>query len=189
MQWAPGPGAGFCPTGTEPWLPVAGDAGEVNAAVQARDGGSMLAWYRRLLALRRAEPAVALGSYTLLHRDDDVLAYERRHGHRRVTVALNFSGRPRTLQLPGATGARVLLATGPGHRSRPTGPAIRLAGHEGVALGTGDKTPHRENPDERQLRSSRRLQRLGRSGREAASPAAADGDEGRAGRQSGGTEQ
>jgi alpha-glucosidase len=135
MQWAPGPGAGFCPPDAGPWLPADANADQVNVAVQVRDGGSTLTWYRRLLALRRAEPALALGSYTLLHCDDDVLAYERRHGHRRVTVALNFSGRPRTLRLPGAAGARVLLATGPGHRSRPAGPAISLAGHEGVALG------------------------------------------------------
>lgn len=134
MQWAPGPGAGFCPPDVTPWLPIASDAETVNVAAEDRDDWSILSLYRRLLALRRAEPALAVGSYALLHREENVLAYERRHHGRRFIVALNFSGQDRTLNLPTAAGGRVLLATGARRRPHTVGGAIGLDGHEGVVL-------------------------------------------------------
>src|SRR3954464_2677589 len=63
LPWEPpstaGPGAGF--TSGEPWLPMSPDAESVNAAAQARDPRSVLALYRALLALRRAEPELQAG--------------------------------------------------------------------------------------------------------------------------------
>ena len=63
MQWDAGPSAGFCPADAEPWLPLAPDYRQVNVAAQHADPRSTLALTRRLLALRRASPALALGSY------------------------------------------------------------------------------------------------------------------------------
>src|SRR5919198_758685 len=60
MQWDSSPNAGFT-TGT-PWLPIAADYQTVNVAVERDDPASMLTLYRRLIALRRATPALAVGS-------------------------------------------------------------------------------------------------------------------------------
>ena len=54
----------------------------------------MLALYRDLLALRRAEPALAVGSYRTIEVTDDTLCFERRQGPRALSVALNFTDRP-----------------------------------------------------------------------------------------------
>ena len=63
MQWDASPHAGFCAPDVEPWLPVSDDAARVNVAVELADSGSMLTLTRRLLALRRATPALAHGGY------------------------------------------------------------------------------------------------------------------------------
>src|SRR6185503_14487766 len=50
MQWDGSGGAGF--TTGEPWLPLADDVAAVNVEMQRDDTRSLLALYRRLLALR-----------------------------------------------------------------------------------------------------------------------------------------
>ncbi|MCW2532562.1 MAG: malL, partial [Blastococcus sp.] len=61
VQWDASPSAGFT-TGT-PWLPVNPDHVEWNAAAQRDDPTSVLAHYRRLIALRHENPVVALGEF------------------------------------------------------------------------------------------------------------------------------
>jgi alpha-glucosidase len=90
-----------------PWLPI-GDAPSV--AEQERDPGSMLALYRRLLALRRAEDALAAGDWECLRAHDGVLAYLRGG---RFLVALNLTGEERVLPLDGRAGQDALGDRGP----------------------------------------------------------------------------
>ena len=71
VPWAPD--GGF--SAGEPWLPLGDDTPSV--AEQERDPGSLLALYRRLLALRAAEPALATGELELVRAADGVLAYTR----------------------------------------------------------------------------------------------------------------
>ncbi len=135
MQWSAEPNAGFCPPDVEPWLPLPADLPWDDAAGQSGRPDSMLTLHQALLALRRAEPALSVGSWSPRYAADDVLAYERRHEGRRILVALNLAGRPRTVRLPDAVGGRPLLSTLPG----PSGGEIRdealtLAGDEGVIL-------------------------------------------------------
>ena len=75
MQWSAAPNAGF--GSPEPWLPLGADWRSVNVAAQREDARSMLALYRSLIALRRREPALALGRYRPLPAEGDVLAYLR----------------------------------------------------------------------------------------------------------------
>ena len=111
MQWDPTPNAGFCQPDVKPWLPVATDSSTVNVEAQREDPASTLALYRRLLALRRAEPALSVGSYAPVETAGDLLAYVREHAGRRFFVALNLGHEP--VSLP---------ARKPGvqSRSRPT---------------------------------------------------------------------
>ncbi|CAN5358380.1 alpha-amylase family glycosyl hydrolase [soil metagenome] len=110
MPWDDSPHAGF--STAEPWLPLNADWPMRNVAAQATAPDSMLNLYKALLALRRAEPALALGTLTLLDADADVLAYERRLGVTRLLIALNLGGQARPMPMPAdATPGERLLST------------------------------------------------------------------------------
>ena len=130
MQWDAGPNAGFT-TGV-PWLPVADDHRTNNVATQRDDPRSMLTLHRRLLALRRAEPALAIGSFAPVEDTGGVLAYHREHGNKRFLVALNLGPEPRRLRLDG--GGRVALSTHLDRKGEEPGGVLELCGDEGVIL-------------------------------------------------------
>lgn len=90
MQWDASPNAGFS-AGT-PWLPVHEDYTACNVEAQEADERSMLAWYRRLAALRREVDVLAVGAYReLLCDSEQIYAFERVWGAERAVVLANFS--------------------------------------------------------------------------------------------------
>lgn len=132
MPWDGSQNAGF--TSAMPWLPLNADWPTRNVACMAQEPHSILMLYRRLLAARRAHPALSIGDFALLDAQSDVLAYERRHGAERVIVALNLGTRPQRLQLPDwANDCRPLLSTLAEATTAGDG-ALLLQGNEGVIL-------------------------------------------------------
>jgi alpha-glucosidase len=127
MQWDAGQNAGF--SSAAPWLPLSGDFAQANVATQSAAPASMLSLYRALLALRRAEPALSIGDYAPVSAGEQMLAFERRHGSRRLLVMLNLTGRTARQEAPPV---RILLSTG----ARRTGEAIsgtlRIEANEGL---------------------------------------------------------
>ena len=110
MAWDAGPNAGF--STAEPWLPLHSDWRTRNVAVEEGDAGSMLALYRRLLALRREHEALGVGDFELLGSEDAVLRYARHAEGERLLVALNFSSQSRCAQLvPDSEVAELLVST------------------------------------------------------------------------------
>ncbi len=107
MPWALGPGAGFCPPGVSPWLPVS-DPAQANVADQRADAGSVLHLVRRLIELRRQLADLRRGAYRGLASPPGCWTYRRGEG---VTVALNLSEGPTGLE--GLSG-RTVLASAPG---------------------------------------------------------------------------
>jgi oligo-1,6-glucosidase len=110
VQWDDSKSAGFT-TGT-PWLPVNPDHVEWNAAAQRDDPGSVLAHYRRLIALRHGLPVVALGDFAmLLPEHDEVYAFTRSLEDDVLLVMCNVSRTPYPLAelLPEAVGAELVL--------------------------------------------------------------------------------
>lgn len=97
MQWTGGKWADF--SSAQPWLPLADDFKNVNVAIEREDATSLLTLYRRLIALRRAEPALSVGDYAALPSGDDVVAYMRKAGDRRLLIALSFGGQPRSFNV------------------------------------------------------------------------------------------
>ena len=87
LPWEPGGRGGF--TTGKPWLPVATAPGG-SVATQEADPASLLRLYRRLLALRREQPATGLA---FVEREPAVVAY-RRGGH---LVVLNLGDTPAAL--------------------------------------------------------------------------------------------
>lgn len=90
MPWEGTPFGGF--STVEPWLPLNPDAGIRNVATQEGDSTSILGLYRRLIALRRTEPALNRGDYRPLAQSDRALAFAREAQGRRWVVALNLTG-------------------------------------------------------------------------------------------------
>ena len=88
IPWTQDPPHGW--TGTRPWLPFPPDPEHRNASTESGDPASMLAHYRRLLAERRASPALQHGSLQQLKMPDGVLAFTRECGEDRRTVVVNF---------------------------------------------------------------------------------------------------
>ena len=102
LQWDSGPNAGFSRAGVDTWLPVhASHAQGVNVADQEADPASILNFYRRLLRVRRASPALSGGEYEAIDTDNDVVAFWRRSADpaQQCLVALNFSATQQTLAI------------------------------------------------------------------------------------------
>ena len=138
MPWDTSAHAGFTTFG--PWLPLHADRQTRNVARMTLEPHSILTLYRRLLAVRRAHPALSIGEFSLLDVQDDVLAYERRHGTERLIVALNFGGWPHRLALPDwAKHYRPLLSTVDDAVTNTNG-ALLLRENEGVILSGGPST-------------------------------------------------
>lgn len=134
MQWDAGPNASFT-TGT-PWLPLADDYTAANVATEDADPRSMLALYRRLLALRRAEPALAVGPFTSVTATDAVFAYARmapERGGRRFLVALNFTPTPQTLRHAALRGT-IALSTHLDRDGEPVERTLALRADEGAVI-------------------------------------------------------
>ena len=115
-----------------------------NVAVEEKDPYSILNFYKRLIALRRSQPALRDGSYEALNRDDSqVLSWLRKSPGQgeSVIVALNMSANTRRISFDlkshGITQstARPLL-TSPGRNTN----AVSLSGITlapfGVFIGT-----------------------------------------------------
>ena len=131
MPWDGGPNAGFCPPRREPWLPLGAGRRARPWPLSATTRRSLLALYRRLLALRRAEPALALGDWRPLRRGRTACSPTRASTTaRRVTVALNLTGEEAAAGI--AAAGEVLLATS--GRAGRVGGELRLAGHEAVVV-------------------------------------------------------
>jgi alpha-glucosidase len=126
MQWDATRNAGFT-TGT-PWLPVPPNYTTVNVQTESKQPASMLEWYRRLIQLRAANPAVREGAQIMLNMNDNsVLSWLRKSpdGGPSVIVACNFTSAPHTVTfdlsgqgISGAT-ARTLVATEAGNAEIP----------------------------------------------------------------------
>ncbi len=134
MQWDPGLYAGF--STAEPWLPLDNDYRQINVATELDDPNSMLRFFRALVELRRASPALTIGTYKGVNAgSSQVLAYLRRHESERILVALNFSDEPCALSLDEYTGkARLLLSTRPDRAGEVSIEDLLLGGNEGVIL-------------------------------------------------------
>ncbi|HKO93771.1 MAG TPA: alpha-amylase family glycosyl hydrolase [Polyangiaceae bacterium] len=109
MQWTADKFAGF--SAVEPWLPLGFDHQYCNVEAQRQDPDSMLALYHRLIALRRAEPALNVGTYKPVPTDGALLAYVRECGEQRFLMALNLGSRPAHLLLADIGPGQVVLAT------------------------------------------------------------------------------
>jgi alpha-glucosidase len=131
LPWDASAGHGW-PGPAEPWLPWAPDPDTRNVEDQGADPASTLNLYRRVIAARRASPALSAGSVTLLDSPPGVLAYERREGDDRRAVVVNFTSSPVEVQLDLAGRYEVEVDTG--GQLEGTAFGGRLGGDQAVVL-------------------------------------------------------
>ncbi|KAF8124120.1 glycoside hydrolase family 13 protein [Boletus edulis] len=97
MQWDASPNAGF--TTGSPWMRAFEDDAHAgwNAADQSRsseahDPESVLAFWKRAIAVRKAHEVLTYGAFEMrLEADEKVMAYVRTLGRARAYVVLNFT--------------------------------------------------------------------------------------------------
>ncbi len=133
MQWSDAPNAGFSPEGIQTWLPVNPDyASGVNAAAQIGREGSLWEYYKQLLSLRKATPALQVGEYSEFGLGDkDLLGFHRTTGKQSVLVLLNLSAGEKVVRLPNTR--HILFSTNANGIS-VEGDSIHLHSYCGVLL-------------------------------------------------------
>jgi alpha-glucosidase len=101
MQWNEGPNAGFCDKGRTPWMTLNPDYKDWNVKAQEGKDGSVLAYWRRLSALRKREKELLVyGRFEMLPEQktgEEIIGYERSAGDRRAVVMLSFAEQPTSL--------------------------------------------------------------------------------------------
>jgi Domain of unknown function (DUF3459) len=97
-----------------------------------QDPHSIIWLYRRLIELRRSEPALTAGSYEPMRSSNDVLMYKRSNADKQLLIALNFGPNPRRLSFDGQ--AHLLISTHLDRDHAPLSSATILRGDEGIVL-------------------------------------------------------
>lgn len=117
--------AGFTTGG--PYRALSANVLTQNVALAAADPGSLLAFYKAMLALRNGLPSIARGSYEAPFVSGSVMGYQRAFGGERTLVLVNYGSSAATLDVSSLP-ANALL------QSRyPAGAASVTASAAGVA--------------------------------------------------------
>ena len=98
FQWNLTQNGGF--TTGKPWLKVNQNFTTINAAVQEKDPNSVLNYFRKIVKLRKNNPVLIYGKYTLLDRENPkVFAFTRELEGKKMLVLLNFSADNATVNI------------------------------------------------------------------------------------------
>jgi trehalose-6-phosphate hydrolase len=77
----------------EPWLGIPANHSYINVESEEKDDDSILAYYKKLVQLRKEHEIIADGDIRFLETGtDDVIAYERTLGDEKLTVYCNLRG-------------------------------------------------------------------------------------------------
>jgi oligo-1,6-glucosidase len=90
MQWSQEHEAGF--TEGSPWMPVNPNKDRINVATQESQADSILNYFRAMVSLRKAHPALTYGSYQPIETaNDKIFTYIRESEKEKYQIVLNFS--------------------------------------------------------------------------------------------------
>lgn len=131
MQWSNETNAGF--TTGEPWLKVADNFHEINVENELANG-SIMEYYKRLIALRKEMKVISEGSYRgILMEHPSVYAYVREYEGQQLLVLNHFYADPVTMDVPEEfqnRSSKYLIGNG---EERELGSSITLGAYETVA--------------------------------------------------------
>lgn len=130
MRWDDSRNGGF--TSGRPWLPMGDDISQRNVLRLQQDMRSIIWLYRRLIELRKTEPALTAGAYQAMRSRDDVVMFKRSYADRELLIALNFSATPRRFSFEGQ--AHLLISSHLDREPAPLSSPSILREDEGVIL-------------------------------------------------------
>lgn len=98
MQWTGEMYCGF--SETQPWIPVSDNFEKINTEKQIQDENSILAFYKKLIRLRKEKQVIARGTIEFVEKENaNVLAYTRRLGGQQLLVCCNLRGKESQMNL------------------------------------------------------------------------------------------
>jgi len=100
IPWEDGPSPNGFTTG-KPWLPIKPPQSALNVAGQNLDDASMLAFYRRLIAWRKAHDALLDGGIAFLKLPEPILAFRRTAETGSMLCVFNLSPEAKALTVTG----------------------------------------------------------------------------------------
>ena len=106
VQWSAAPGAGF--TDGKPWLGINGNYAQINYSDQQGRADSVLAHYKKMIALRASCDTLKYGGFAPAYAKGGVIAYTRSLEDERYVTILNFSKKPALATID------AILGTAPG---------------------------------------------------------------------------
>lgn len=134
MQWKNEVNGGFSPGGITPWLPVNPDySSGVNVADQLYNPDSLLTFYQKVLSIRKNSLALSLGDFQILNRKPkDILYYKREYDNEAVSILLNMSSEPQSIEFKPDVNIQRILVTNvmPVETGRVN--RIKLLPHQGL---------------------------------------------------------
>ena len=109
MPWDDSENAGFT-TGT-PWLALNPNYKKINVADQLRREDSVFHYYQKLIRLRKENEIIVYGKYELLlPEDENIFAYTRTLGNKKLITVCNFSKTEQKFDFTGYENAKVLIS-------------------------------------------------------------------------------
>ena len=113
MCWDQSPGAGF--TEGDPWIPLNSYRQNINLTSDLASQKSVCQFYRDLLHLRSAEPALTVGTFTDMTQQPDCCRFLRQEGDHKILVVCNFE---KEQHIPIPENNAALLLSNYGHNAK-----------------------------------------------------------------------
>lgn len=111
MVWEPSnQNGGF--TSGQPWLPVSHEHLNRTVSQQEDDPAAILHHYRRAIAFRHAQPALAKGDHDGVKNTDTIVHFTRSYEGSTIFCAFNLSDLPATMDMPSGNWAQIGLELG-----------------------------------------------------------------------------
>jgi hypothetical protein len=109
MPWDASENAGF--TKGTPWLALNPNYKKINVADQLRREDSVFHYYQKLIRLRKENEIIVYGKYELLlPEDENIFAYTRKLGNKKLITVCNFSKSEQKFDFTGYENAKVLIS-------------------------------------------------------------------------------
>lgn len=136
MQWNEEIYGGF--SDAEPWIPMSAEfREEITVKAQQNDEDSILAFYKKLIAMRKKYPVIAKGEISFLDTGTDMLlAYQRTLGKQQMTVLCNLDGKKQGIKAQSKWSSyQVLLENYAGRKMNPGEEIYLMEPYEFMVLG------------------------------------------------------
>ncbi len=109
MQWSNKKNAGF--SEAKPWLKVNPEYPETNAGSEEKNPSSLLNVYKKLIALRKQNPALHSGDWEQIKTGPAIIAYFRSSGVQKMIIAVNLSNKKRFFKINDGERWKLIFST------------------------------------------------------------------------------